>query len=80
MNPMIEGEESKPARPLAKEDERPVSRQPPSKLAKSKDASKTKVTFYLDASTAAKLGVAAIIRRVDQSDIANEVLSKRSWL
>ncbi len=48
----------------------------PARLAKSKDSNKTKVTFYLDASVAAKLGVSAIIRRVDQSDVANEILSK----
>src|SRR3954470_1294674 len=44
---------------------------PPARLAKSKDAGKAKVSFYLDAQTAAKLAVAAIIRQADQSDVAN---------
>ncbi len=49
---------------------------PPARVAKSKDASKTKCSFYLDAQTAEKLGVAAIIRRADQSDVVNEILSR----
>jgi len=48
----------------------------PARVAKSKDASKTKCSFYLDAATAEKLGVAAIIRRADQSDVVNEILSR----
>jgi hypothetical protein len=46
----------------------------PARVPKSKDAGKTKVSLYLDAAVAAKLGVAAIIRRGDQSDVANEIL------
>src|SRR4051812_25912600 len=47
---------------------------PPARVAKSKDAGKVKVSVYLDASVAAKLGVSAIIRQSDQSDVANEIL------
>lgn len=48
---------------------------PPARVAKSKDASKSKVSFYLDAQTAEKLAVAAIIRGSDQSDVANAILA-----
>ena len=48
----------------------------PGKVAKSKDAGKAKVSFYLDASVAAKLGVMAIIRQSDQSDVATEILAR----
>jgi hypothetical protein len=48
----------------------------PARLAKSRDAGKTKVSFYLDASVAAKLAVSAIIRQSDQSDVANEILGR----
>ena len=34
------------------------------------------MSVYLDAETAEKLAVASVIRRADQSDIANEVLSR----
>src|SRR4051794_36107914 len=44
--------------------------------AKSKDAGKTKVSFYLDVKTAEKLAVAAILRRSDQSDVANQILGR----
>lgn len=46
------------------------------RVPKSKDAGKAKVSFYLDAATSAKLAVAAIIRGVDQSDVANEILGR----
>lgn len=47
---------------------------PTARVAKSRDAGKVKVSVYLDASVAAKLGVSAIIRQSDQSDVANEIL------
>jgi hypothetical protein len=48
----------------------------PVRVAKSRDAQKTKVSFYIDSQAAEKLAVAAIIRRVDQSDLVNELLTR----
>jgi hypothetical protein len=45
------------------------------RMPKCRDAGKSRVTLYLDVQTAEKLAVASIMRRVDQSDIANEVLT-----
>src|SRR3954454_7639140 len=65
-------------RPLRTRSTRKTGDQSPkgatARVAKSKDAGKVKVSFYLDASVAAKLGVSAIIRQSDQSDVANEIL------
>ena len=44
-------------------------------MAKSKDASKVKVSLYLDVQVAQKLTVSAVLRRSDASDVANEILS-----
>ncbi len=51
-------------------------RTPPAKVAKSRDAGKAKVSFYLDAEVAKKLVVAATIRGGDQSDVVNEILTR----
>lgn len=48
----------------------------PVRVAKSRDAGKTKVSFYLDAETAGKVVVGALMRGVDQSDLANDILSR----
>lgn len=48
----------------------------PTSVAKSRDARKTKVSLYLDTPVAEKLAVSAIIRHVDQSDIANQILGR----
>jgi hypothetical protein len=58
---------------------RPADQPPkatPARLAKSKDASKVKASYYLSAQTAEKVGVASIIRRVDQSDLVDEILAR----
>lgn len=78
MNPMNAVAESPVAKPARNRSPRKPgdqsTRLAPARLAKSKDAGKTKVSFYLDAPVAAKLAVSAIIRQSDQSDVANEIL------
>jgi hypothetical protein len=72
-----EVEPTKPARPRApRKRGDQASANAPGAVAKSKDAGKTKVSFYLDTPTAKKLSVEAIIRGVDQSDVANEILAR----
>lgn len=48
----------------------------PERLPKSRDNSMVKTTFYLPSETVKKLGVAAILRDCDTSDVAGEILSK----
>ena len=53
----------------------PAAGPAPDPAPKSRDAGKTKVSVYLDAEVARKLAVASILRQVDQSDVANRILT-----
>lgn len=68
-------EVSKPRRASKRSGDQ-ATRSAPARVAKSKDAAKVKVSLYLDTQTAEKLAVASILRRIDQSDTANEILSR----
>lgn len=54
----------------------PTPKGAPVRVAKSKDAGMVKVSLYLPVQTAEKLAVGSILRRVDQSDLANEILTR----
>jgi hypothetical protein len=78
-HPMIElnqVETTKPARTRApKRASDTAPKNAAGQVAKSKDASKVKVSLYLDVEVAQKLTVSSVLRRSDASDVANEILS-----
>lgn len=73
--PIAEAPASRPRRAPRRLSD-PTPKNPPIRLAKSRDAGMTKVCLYLPVGVAEKLAVGAILRRVDQSDLASEILGK----
>lgn len=73
--PIAEAPAPRPRRPSRRLAD-PTPKPAPVRVPKSRDASMAKVTLYLPVATAEKLAVGAILRRVDQSDLAGEILGK----